>query len=86
MASVSDRRIARWMLGIAYVLLVGSVAFLAWYIDRETRQIDEEICAQLGIQVFLAAELTEELFHHHPTAQAIYRQQVTEEYNRACAR
>lgn len=86
MASVSDRRIARWMLGIAYVLLVGSVAFLAWYVEQETRQIDEEICAQLGLQVFLASEFDEQLFPGDPTAQAVYRERVNSEYERVCGR
>jgi hypothetical protein len=86
MASLSDKRISRIMLVIAYVLLVGSVAFLSWYIEQETQQIDEEICAQLGLQVFLASEFDESLFPNDPGSQALYRQRVTEEYNRVCAR
>lgn len=82
MASVSDRCIARWMLGIAYGLLAGSVAFLAWDIEHETRQIDEEICAQLGLH----SEFDEQLFPGDPTAQAVYRERVNSEYNRVCAR
>lgn len=82
MASVSDRRIARWMLGIAYGLLVASVAFLTYYIEQETGQIDEEICAQLSLH----SEFDEQLFPGDPTAQAVYRERVNSEYNRVCAR
>ena len=82
MASVSDRRIARWMLGIAYGLLFASVAFLAWYIEHETRQIDEEICAQLSLH----SEFDEQLFPGDPTAQAVYRERVNSEFERVCGR
>ena len=78
----SDQKIARTLLAMSYILLVGSVAFLAWYIDRETGQIDEEICAQLSLH----SEFDEQLFPGDPTAQAVYRERVNSEYNRVCAR